>query len=434
MFLIIILLTVVSLAQTATVGKLDSLFVALDRNSQAMGSLAISKNGHIVYKKVIGQRLYTDEKKIESNLATKYRIGSISKMFTAVIIFQLIEEGQLALNSSIKKYFPGFPNAEKITIGNLLNHTSGIPNIKSIRGRGRLHTEQQMLKIITQKKGWTAPGTIPSYSNCNFLLLGYIIEKVTGKLYSDVLNERIVSRIGLPDTYFGQKVNVDSNESYSYCLKKKWQVQRQTHSSIPGASGGIVSTPADLVKFIEALFSNKLVTPASLEQMKNISNEEYGMGLFLFKLDNKRAFGHPGGIDRFESVVAYFPEDSLAVAYCSNGQVYPVKDVVIGCLNIYFGKTYSIPDFKPVVITLAKLKKYEGIYSSSQIPLKITVWRNNKKLVAKPVDHSSSFDLYPVSAGKFRCDEINAVLEFDVASNQMKLNMDGKIFNFRKEN
>src|SRR5437762_127548 len=164
---------------------------------------------------------------------------------------------------------------------------------------------------------------------------------------------------------------MENNESLSYRLKNKWKVQRQTHLSIPGASGGIVSNPADLVRFVEALFSNRLIRSTSLDEMKTVSNQDYGMGLFLFKLDNKKAFGHPGGIDRFESVVAYFPEDSLAIAYCSNGQVYPVKDIVIGCLNICFGKKYLIPDFKPIAMRPCKLKKYEGFYSSSRTPLKI---------------------------------------------------------------
>jgi len=334
----------------------------------------------------------------------------------------------------LKEYFPDLQNAEKITIRNLLNHTSGIPNITTIRSRKRSHTQDQMLKIIAQKKGWMLPDTISSYSNSNFLLLGYIIEKITGKSYSEVLNNRIVTRIGLPNTYFGQQVNIENNESLSYRLKNKWKVQRQTHLSIPGASGGIVSTPTDLIRFVEALFSNKLIRSASLDQMKTISNQDYGMGLFLFRLDNKKAFGHPGGIDRFESVVAYFPDDSLAIAYCSNGQVYPVKDIVMACLNIYFGKKYLIPDFKPIAMTPGKLKRYEGLYSSSQIPLKIRVYRNKNKLVAKPVELSLSFELRPVSLHKFTCDQANVIVEFDAPGKQMMLTVEGKIFSFKKEN
>ena len=418
--------------QSRTSSTLDTLFASLDRNNQAMGSIAISKNGSVIYTNVIGQRFYSDKERIDADVNTKYRIGSISKMFTAVLIFQLIEEGQLTLNSSLKEYFPDLPNAEKITIRNLLSHTSGIPNIRTIKARRKPHTQDQMLKIIAQKKDWVLPDTTSVYSNSNFLLLGYIIEKITGKPYSEVLNERIVSRIGLSNSYFGQEINIENNESLSYRLKNKWRVQRQTHLSIPGGSGGIVSTPTDLVKFVEALFSNKLIKPASLEQMKTISNQDYGMGLFLFRLDNKTAFGHPGGIDRFESVVAYFPGDSLAIAYCSNGQVCPVRDIVIACLNIYFGKQYQIPDFKPVVMTSRKLKKYEGLYSSAQSPLKIRVYRNKNKLIARPGELSLSFELYPVSLDKFRCDQANVVVEFDVPNNQMMVNMEGKIFNLRK--
>jgi len=434
LYLFAILFVKIGLAQSATGLKLDSLFTILDANSQAMGSMAISKNGEIVYTKVIGHSLYKPDKKIRANERTKYRIGSISKVFTAVIVFQLIEEGKITLGSTLENYFPQLPNAEKIAVGNLLNHTSGIPNVKKINARQRPRTQKEMLKIISQKKGWTLPGAGSSYSNSNFLLLGYMIEKITGKPFSDVLNERIVSKIGLTDTYFGQRTRIENNESFSYRRKVEWRVQRQTNLSIPGASAGIVSTPSDLVKFIEALFSKKLVSQGSLDKMKTISNEEYGMGLFLFKLDNKKAYGHPGGIDRFESVVAYFPEDSLAIAYCSNGQVYPVKDIVISSLNIYFGKKYSIPEFKPATIKNVKLKRYEGTYTNNQYPMTITVYRDKKILVAKPAEYPSPFELYPVSVNTFRCDEINVVVEFDLANNQMKLTREGRVLNLTKQN
>jgi D-alanyl-D-alanine carboxypeptidase len=431
-YIIVTLATIVSFSQSTNLLKLDSLFAVLTSNNKAMGSIVISKNQQIVYKNTIGYSLYSNQKKILATEGTKYRIGSISKMFTAVIIFQLIEEGKITLGTTLEKYFPQLPNSKLITIENLLSHKSGIPNIKNIRGKGKSRTNKEMLKIISRKKEWTLPDTSSLYSNSNFLLLGYIIEKITGKSYAEVLSERITSKIGLKDTYVGERTDIENDESFSYRLKRKWKKQRQTNLSIPGASAGIVSTPTALARFIEALFCYKLVNPNSLETMKTVSNK-YGMGLFHFKLDTKKAFGHPGGIDRFESVVAYFPDDSLAIAYCSNGQVYPVKDIVIASLNIYFGKNYLIPDFKPVVIRPDKLKKYEGIYCDNQIPFKIIVDRHKKKLFAKLSEYSSSYDLYPVSLHKFKCDEVNVIIEFDPFNNEMKLNLDGRIVNLKKE-
>jgi CubicO group peptidase (beta-lactamase class C family) len=418
--------------QNATILKLDSFFTTLDANKKAMGSIVISKNGETVYQKTIGYSLYTANEKITANEKTKYRIGSISKIFTAVIVFQLIEEGKITLGTTLDNYFPGLPNAKLITISNLLNHRSGIPDIKTVRARQKKRTHEQMLKIITDKKGWTIPDTLSSYSNSNYLLLGYIIEKTTGKLYSEVLHDRIVTKTGLTDSYFGQDINISNNECFSYCFKRKWKKQRQTDMSIPGASGGIISTPADLARFIEVLFSDKLISQHNLERMKTITND-YGMGLVQYELDTKKAYGHPGGMDRFESVVAYFPGDSVAVAYCSNGQVYPVIDIVTGALRIWFGKAYTIPGFTPTVIRPATLKKYEGLYSNAAVPFNITIRKHKYHLIAEPTGHSS-YELQSVSPGKFRYDAAGVAIEFDHLKHEMKLNQGGRCLTFKKQN
>jgi CubicO group peptidase (beta-lactamase class C family) len=134
--------------------------------------------------------------------------------------------------------------------------------------------------------------------------------------------------------------------------------------SIPGGAGAIVSTPTDLVKFIEALFSLKLVSNTSLSQMKTLT-DGFGMGMFQIPFYEKRAYGHNGGIDGFASNLAYFPEEGLAIAYCTNGQAYPMNNILIGVLSIYFNKPYPIPTFNttPVSLKTEDLDKYLGVYS-----------------------------------------------------------------------
>jgi D-alanyl-D-alanine carboxypeptidase len=173
------------------------------------------------------------------------------------------------------------------------------------------------------------------------------------------------SKIGLSNTYYGDKVNVSNDESFSYQYEGYWKQKPETDMSIPGGAGSIVSKPTDLTKFIEALFSNKLVSTNSLEKMKTMT-DGYGMGMFPIVFNTKKGYSHNGGIDGYASNLAYFPKDSLAIAYCSNGQAYPFKDILVGIRSICFNIDYSIPSFSINYITPDNLNNYLGIYLSTQ--------------------------------------------------------------------
>ncbi len=418
-------------AQTLNKAKLDSLFTSLAVNNKAMGSIAISKKGKLVYSKTIGYSLYGNNKKIPSTQNSKYRIGSISKIFTATIIFQLIEERKISLTTLLENYFPLYPNSNRITISNLLNHRSGIRNITNIASKEIARTEEEMLAIIAENPLKHKPGTKSSYSNSNFLLLGYIIEKICSKPYGEVLQERIVTRIGLANTYYGHKTDIEKNECLPYKYIRDWEQQPETDLSIPGASGALVSTPIDMLLFIEALFANKIISHYSLKQMSTITNG-YGLGFLEFEFDKKKALGYTGGIDEFESVLAYFPEDSLAIAFCTNGKLYPVRSIVIGSLNIYFDKVYSIPDFNLSPIKTGHLKRYTGVYYSTEISIRIKISRQKQSLVAHTAGYSS-FPLEPVGSDKFRSDEASVAIEFDPKKNAMRLKRGDMSYNFIKE-
>jgi CubicO group peptidase (beta-lactamase class C family) len=201
--------------------------------------------------------------------------------------------------------------------------------------------------------------------------------------------------------------------------------------SIPGGAGSIVSTPRDLTQFIEALFSLKLISKNSLLQMKTIT-EGYGMGMFQIPFYTKKAYGHNGGIDGFASNLVYFPEDSLAVAYCTNGQVYPLNDILIGVLSICFNKEYVIPTFNTLTLTTEDLDKYLGVYSSKQIGLKITITKDNALLIAQATGQSS-FPLDATEKDKFKFDQAGVKIEFDTDKNEMTLKQGGGNFLFTKD-
>jgi CubicO group peptidase (beta-lactamase class C family) len=205
--------------KSLNVTKLDSLFNSFATRDLAMGSLTISKNGIVQYQKAIGYS-FKENEKIQANIDTKYRIGSISKLFTAVMIFQLIEEGKINLNQKLNVYYPNLPNADKITIRNMLYHRSGLHDYTKDTDfpewMDKFKTHDDLLTIIIEKGTDFEPDAKADYCSSNYLLLGYIIERVCKTTYGNALQKRITSKMGLQNTYYGSSINISKNESASY--------------------------------------------------------------------------------------------------------------------------------------------------------------------------------------------------------------------------
>lgn len=433
--LLIILFLGTVFSQNINRSKLDSLFDVLVEKNKGMGSLTLSKNGSVLYSRSMGYSIISEKEKVVATEKTKYRIGSITKMFTATMIFQLIEEGKLDLATTVEKFFPKIPNANTITIGNLLNHRSGLYNFTSdpeyLKWMTEPKTQDEMLAVISKYKVDFQPNEKASYSNSNYIILGYIIEKITQMSYQNSLKERITSKIGLSNTYVGSKINTGNNESFSYKFSDVWKQEQETDMSIPGGAGCLVSTPTDLTKFIEALFSFRLVSQNSLAQMKTIT-DRFGMGMRTIPFYTKTAYGHNGGIDGFKSNLAYFPEDSLAISYCTNGEIYPSNEILIGVLSIYFNHEYSIPTFKTITLKTEELDKYLGNYSSKQMPLKIAINKENTNLFAQATGQGA-FPLTPTDKDKFAFDEGGVKVEFNVSKEEFIIIQRGTSFLFTKD-
>jgi hypothetical protein len=201
--------------------------------------------------------------------------------------------------------------------------------------------------------------------------------------------------------------------------------------SIPGGAGAILSTPTDLVKFIEALFAGKLINTEHLNLMKT-QKEHYGMAMFESDFDDKNGYGHNGGIDGFTSVLIYFPDDKLAVAYCSNGGTFGTDKIKDDALHIYFNKPFSIPDFKTIGLKTEDLDKYLGVYSSTQLPLKVTITKDNTTLKAQATGQGQ-FGMEAIGQDKFSFDTAGIVMEFEPAKSQFTLKQGGGTYLFTKD-
>jgi CubicO group peptidase (beta-lactamase class C family) len=378
----------------------------------------ISKNGKELYSRSIGYAAIKGSKKIKAASDTKYRIGSVSKMFTAAMIFQLVEEKKLSLSTPLADFFPQIPNAKTITIGNILNHHSGIHDFTRdstyMDWMTLPRTHEQMVAAIVAGTPSFLPGEKGEYSNSNYVLLGYIIEKVTGDSYDKELNKRIISKLGLKNTYYGSKMDLKRKEASSFEYDGgKWVEGPETDMSIPGGAGAIVSNPKDLSIFIDGLFKHKLISDSSLGLMMT-QTDNYGMGMFKSPFYKKFSFGHTGAIDGFTTALDYYPEDSMVLAMTCNGLNYRMNNIAIGILSIYYDMPYVIPTFKTVEVNPEKLAAYEGVYSSKTIPIKLTIKIDEGTLTAQATGQSA-FPLEALSDSKFQFEDAGIEIAFHIS-------------------
>ncbi len=423
----------VAFGQDFDKNKLDAYFDTLAKNDRFMGSVAISKYGEVIYTKSVGYLEVGKPKAADEN--TKYRIGSISKPFTATLIMKAVAENKLRLDQTIERYFPSVENAAEITVSQLLNHRSGIANFTNSPDYLEWHTqpksEQELVAIIAAGGSDFEPDTKANYSNSNYVLLTYLLENVFEQSYASLLNTYIAQPVGLANTFVGAAINPENNEARSYKAENGWVAEAETDMSIPLGAGAIVATPTDIIRFGEALLTGKIIREESVTLMQTIK-DGYGMGLFQIPFHEKQALGHSGGIDGFRSTWGYFPEERVSFALTSNGAAMNTNDVAIAVLSAVFNKPYDIPVFSNYQLKEDEVQQYLGVYASTQLPIKITITNEGNTLLAQATGQPS-FALEATAKDKFRFDQAGVVMEFDPAKDLLILKQNGGEFTFTKE-
>ncbi len=290
-----------------------------------------------------------------------------------------------------------------------------------------------MLATIARGTPDFEPDTKHAYSNAGYHLLGFILEKVTGKSYSELLKEKITAKLGLQDTYSATaNIEVSKNESLTYFnVGGEWKQGNETHPTLLYSAGSIVSTPNDMAMFIQALFDLKLIDQESLQHMKTMKEGE-GIGMEPFTFAGKTFYGHTGGVDNYGAWLAYLPEEKLAVAYTTNAKVYPVVNILRGIVDIYYNLPFQIPTFATIEVSPEILDKYVGVYANPGAPVKFTISRKGTTLYVQPGNESPAA-LEAIAQDKFQI-EGAVVIEFDPAQKQMTLKRRGGERVFTKDN
>lgn len=405
--------------------KLDQMFDELEKNDRMTGSINISKDGEIIYHRELGYRDISNKLKIDSD--TMFRIGSITKTFTAVLIFRLIEERKLTLDTKLSKFFPQIANSEMVTVAHLLSHSSGIPNFPQNVNYDdpkswifQPQTKEQTLSRFSLMKPMFAVGERRQYSNTNYILLGYIIEAVTGSSYSRYLEESVLKKAELKRTRFGGSLDSANNDGYSfYWNAGKWNQNFAEDLSNAGGAGAMVSTSADLAKFVHTLFStDKVLSEESRKEMitpflQKFENSTKGIGVGTIELGTlkKTIYQHDGGIDGMMTLLTYVPEDKLAISIIVNGHNFPIRRIFRALIGIYYDQPVAVPSFKTVSLPDQSLSKYEGSYSFKEIGMTITIKKGRGNLVAQ-ANGQDPFQVEPISENSFAHKESGIIIEF----------------------
>jgi len=287
-----------------------------------MGTVLVARDGNIVIDR--GYGMANVEWDVPNTPATKFRLGSVTKQFTAAAILLLEERGQLKIDDRIKTYLPDQPMAwDRITIFNLLTHTSGIPNFTATpeynAAKGRATTVDQTLGTLRDRALDFGPGEKMSYSNSGYLALGSIIEKVSGQSYEQFVVDNIFTPLGMKDSGYDSNTAIIKRRASGYIKGPVATVNAgYIHMSVPHAAGALYSTTGDLLKWEQALFAGKVVSKASLERMITPFKNDYGFGLLSVVDKGRRVIWHNGGIDGFNTRMSYYPDTRTVVIVLSN--------------------------------------------------------------------------------------------------------------------
>ncbi len=391
--IVICLLTATALAQTPK-DKLDKLMEYYTQNDDFNGTVLVAKKGAIILEKGYGYR--NVESKSPNTANTIFQIGSNTKQFTGEMIVQLDSKGRLGIEDKVSRYIPGFTDGDKISLKNLLTHTSGLYNYTKETEFTVIHPEkavnkETILATFKNKQLEFAPGSKFEYSNSNYFLLGCIIEKITGMRYETEVRRNIFNVCGMTHTGFDFTHLRDPNKATGYYYIQSGKVMEApiTDSSISFAAGAIYSTVGDLYKWHQALHQYKLL-PKDWQSLpyKPFKNH-YAFGWSIDKIDGKEYMTHTGGISGFTSYELRSDPEDIFIVILENNMKPGTDNETIGksLLKCLDDKAYKLPSDKMITVKSDLLQSYAGTYQVNS-DFAITIRANGNELTAQATNQS----------------------------------------------
>src|SRR5215831_5072972 len=352
--------------------KIDQLISLYNKYGEFNGAALVADNGQVIFKK--GYGLANMEWNIPNAPDTKFRLGSITKQFTATLILQLVEQGKIKLDGKLIDYLPDYrkDTGGKVTIHNLLSHTSGIPNYTALPGffqnvSRNPFTVDDFIKKYASGDLEFEPGTKFVYSNTNYFLLGAIVEKLTGKKYEQVLKEKIFDPVGMKSTGYDHWATILEKRATGYTKTPAgFENAPYLDMSIPYAAGSLYSTVEDLYLWDQALYGDHVLSASSKELMFKPNLNDYGYGFFMRKTSlgpNKfqvPVIEHNGGINGFATTIVRMPDHKRLVVLLDNTeQGAKLDQMATRVMSILYDQPYESPKRSIADLLLSTIVKQD---------------------------------------------------------------------------
>ena len=398
--------------------RMDQIIQSYVTDHKFMGTAFVAQGDRVILDKAYGSA------NLEWNVAntpnTKFRLGSVTKQFTAASILLLEERGKLSVNDPVKKFIPDAPAAwDKVTIFHLLTHTSGIADFTSFPDYPKIEpfatTSAKLVALFRDKPLDFAPGEKWSYDNSGYVLLTHLIETITGDSYEKFVRENIFTPLGMKDTGYDSNAAIIPRRASGYSPGRGGiENAGFIHMSVPQGAGALYSTTGDLFRWEQGLFGGKILKAASLEKMITPFKNDYAFGLTVATAGGRKRISHGGGIEGFNTDLAFYPDDKLTVIVLSNLNG-PAGDLGAKLAAVAHGETVTLPgERKEVTLDSKVLDRYVGVYrmpggGASGIPM--VVARSGNQLTAK-LGGQQALPIFAQSETLFFVKVVDAQLEF----------------------
>jgi CubicO group peptidase (beta-lactamase class C family) len=408
---VMILLSFITIAQTTDLtASLDKIYSSKYPADGPGCAVLIARKGEVIYRKAFG--MANLELKVAMVPENVFRIASLTKQFTAVAILQLHEKGLLNIEDDIKKYIPDFPSTEKVTIANLASHTSGIKNIyEAVVPPGITRKSSTPTELVELIKGFPPdfkPGTSYHYSNSGYILLGYIIEKVSGKSYEQYLSDNIFKPLKMDHAYYDHMSPVIPGRASGYAISGNEIVNADfLDQSFPYSAGALMMSVDDMYKWNKGLYTYTIIKKETLEKAStpftladgNKSSYSFGWGIGSFM--GSPSLQHSGGIEGFSTFAIYLPSEDVFAVTLSN---LTSKDVSIPtqvATAVALGKL----TISTVVIPEKVTNRYPGTY---QFPdgHEVKIYRESANFFMKDSNSTVPWQMHFTDERNFYCEEV----------------------------
>lgn len=390
-----------------------------------MGAVLVAQKGAVLLRQ--GYGMANLEHQVLNHPETKFRLGSVTKQFTAASILQLQERGLLQVEQPVSVYLPVYPQGERITVHQLLNHTAGIPNYTSFSDFGERKriavSLDDVLSWFSEMPLEFTPGEQYRYSNSGYVLLSKIIETVSGESYADYLQHHIFEPLGMVNSGYDRYEPILPHRAVGYHFSgEAYQHADFIDMSIPVGAGALYSTIDDLYKWDQALYTDMVLSESSKNQMfaptVSISPDSeteykayYGYGWVQDTHYKRNRLAHNGRIDGFSATIARYPESQTTIIALSNLETSSINYISHDLAAIVFGEPYELPKQRQAIkLDPAIYQAYVGKYQFMP-EMSLTITAEEQKIFAQ-LTGQSRYEIFPETETVFFYRVVEAQLTF----------------------